>query len=57
MIQRIKYCDPEELRSDIIAEYSDEVVRELRAQLAAEIKKVTNRTASRIKSLRFFVNI
>ncbi|MGV9204238.1 MAG: hypothetical protein ACOC44_09520 [Promethearchaeia archaeon] len=51
---RIKYCDPEDLQSDIIAEYSDEVVRELRAQLAAEIKKITNRTASRSREYETF---
>lgn len=44
---RIKYCDEEELRSDIIAEYTDEVVRELRAQLASEIKAITDRMLSR----------
>ena len=51
---RIKYCDPEELQSDIIAEYSDEVVRELRGQLAAEIKEVTERLVSRSRGYEKF---
>ena len=51
---RIKYCNPEELQSDIIAEYSDEVVRELRAQLATEIKEVTKRTVSRSREYEKF---
>ena len=38
---RIKHCDPEELRSDVVAEYSEEIVRELRAKLAADVKKIT----------------
>ncbi|MBD3340613.1 MAG: hypothetical protein GF353_16010 [Candidatus Lokiarchaeota archaeon] len=51
---RIKYCDPEELQSDIIAEYSDEVVRELRAQLVAEIKDITERLVSRSRGYKKF---
>ncbi len=38
---RIKHCDPEELESDIIKEYTDEVMKELRAQLRADIKERT----------------
>ncbi len=47
---RIKYCNPEELSSDIVAEYSEEVVRELRAQLAMSVKTVTRlmQTRSRL---------
>ena len=38
---RIKHCEPEELESDIIKEYTDEVMKELRAQLRADIKERT----------------
>ncbi|KKN04724.1 hypothetical protein LCGC14_1094570 [marine sediment metagenome] len=38
---RIKHCDPEELESDIIKEYTDEVMKELRVQLRADIKERT----------------
>jgi len=51
---RIKYCDVEELQSDIIAEYSDEIVRELWAQLASEIKEITNRLVSRSRTYETF---
>jgi len=51
---RIKYCDVEELQSDIIEEYSDEIVRELRAHLASEIKDITNRMVSRSRSYEKF---
>ena len=37
---RIKYCTPEELASDIVAEYSEEVVRELRAELAEVVEMI-----------------
>jgi len=39
---RIKHCAPEELESDIIKEYTDEVVKELRAQLREDIKERTD---------------
>ena len=38
---RLKHCDPEELESDIVKEYTDEVMKELRAQLRADIKERT----------------
>ena len=38
---RLKHCDPEELESDIVKEYTDEVIKELRAQLRADIKERT----------------
>jgi len=44
---RILHCSPEELRSNIIAEYSEELVRELRIQLASDIKKMTEITLTR----------
>jgi hypothetical protein len=39
---RIKHCDPEELESDIVKEYTEEVINELRAQLRADIKERTD---------------
>ncbi|TFF92978.1 MAG: hypothetical protein EU544_06575 [Promethearchaeota archaeon] len=51
---RIKYCDVEELQSDIIEEYSDEIVRELRANLASEIKDITKRMVSRSRTYEKF---
>lgn len=40
-ILRLKHCTLEELKSDIIEEYSDEVVKRLRASLRSDIKKET----------------
>lgn len=51
---RIKYCDLEELQSDIIAEYSDEIVRELRVQLASKINDITKRMVSRSRTYEKF---
>lgn len=39
---RIKHCDPKELESDIIKEYTDEVMKELRTQLRDDIKERTD---------------
>lgn len=44
---RILHCSPEELRSNIIAEYSEEVVGQLRAELALDIKAMTEITLTR----------
>ena len=44
---RILHCSPEELRSNIIAEYSEELVKKLRIQLASDIKKMTEITLTR----------
>ena len=44
---RILHCSPEELRSNIIAEYSEELVKKLRKQLASDIKKMTEITLTR----------
>lgn len=51
---RIKNCDPEELRSDIIAEYSEEVVKELRAKLSADVKKMTELMLTRSRAYEKF---
>lgn len=46
---RIKHCTTEELKSDIVKEYSEELIKQLRAQLSESIKKstATRRTRSR----------
>jgi hypothetical protein len=44
---RILHCSPEELRSDIIAEYSEEIVKQLREELALDIKVMTEITLTR----------
>lgn len=38
---RILHCSPEELHSDIIKEYSEEIVKELRKELATNIKAMS----------------
>ncbi|TXT65279.1 MAG: hypothetical protein BAJALOKI1v1_450009 [Promethearchaeota archaeon] len=38
---RIKHCELEELASDIVMQYSNEVVKQLRAELDATIKEVS----------------
>ncbi len=46
---RIKHCTPEELKTDIVKEYSEEVIKQLRAELSKSIKQstATRRTRSR----------
>jgi hypothetical protein len=39
---RIKHCTPEELESNIIEEYTEEVVKRLRAKLDTDIKERTS---------------
>ena len=51
---RILHCSPEELRSNIIAEYSEELVKKLRVQLASDIKKMTEITLTRILEYKKF---
>jgi len=38
---RIKHCEPEELTSDIVSQYSEEVVRQLRVVLDSKIKDLS----------------
>ena len=38
---RLKHCSPEELDSDIILEYTEEILKELRAELLSDIKEMT----------------
>lgn len=40
-ILRLEHCEPEELKSDIIEEYSDEIVKRLRDELRSDIKNET----------------
>jgi len=44
---RIKHCYPEELESDIVKDYTEEVIKELRAQLRADIKERTDTWSTR----------
>ncbi|KKK45730.1 MAG: hypothetical protein Lokiarch_07120 [Candidatus Lokiarchaeum sp. GC14_75] len=46
---RIKHCTTEELESDIVKEYSEEIIKQLRAELSQSIKQstATRRTRSR----------
>jgi len=52
------HCSPEELRSDIVVEYSEEIVGQLRTELASDIKRMTEITLTRsLKYERFDVDI
>ena len=46
---RIKHCTTEELKSDIVKAYSEELIKQLRAELSESIKQstATRRTRSR----------
>ena len=44
---RIKHCTIEELESDIVEQYSEEIVRQLRAELRADIKEQTAKWRTR----------
>ncbi len=44
---RIKHCTIEELESDIVEQYSEEIVRRLRAELSADIKEQTAKWRTR----------
>lgn len=48
---RIKHCELEELASDIVLQYSEEVVKQLRAKLNAAIKEIT--AIGRARSKRY----
>ncbi len=51
---RIKYCAPEELQSDMVAEYCEEIVKELRAELALDIKRMTEIMLTRSREYEKF---
>ena len=44
---RIMHCSPEELQSNIIEEYSEEIIKQLRTELASDIKAMTEITLMR----------
>ena len=48
---RIKHCTPEELKTDIVKEYSEEVIKQLRAELSKSIKQST--ATRRTRSMRY----
>ncbi len=51
---RINHCELEELASDIVMQYSDEVVKQLRAELSAAIKEITAIGRARSKDYELF---
>ncbi len=55
---RIKHCELEELTSDIVLQYSEEVIRQLRAELSSNIKEITAMGRARSKFYeRFDVDV
>ncbi len=55
---RIKHCEQEELASDIVLQYSESVVKQLRAELSAAIKEITAMGRARSKRYeRFDVDV
>ena len=51
---RIKHCELEELASDIVLQYSESVVKQLRAELSAAIKEITAMGRARSKRYERF---
>ena len=55
---RIKHCELDELASDIVLQYSEEVVKQLRAELSSDIKEITAMGRARSKRYeRFDVDV
>ena len=55
---RILHCSPEELQSNIIAEYSEEIVKQLREELALDMKVMREVTLTwSLEHEKFDVNI
>ena len=55
---RIKHCELEELASDIVLQYSEEVVKQLRAELSSSIKEISAMGRARSKHYeRFDVDV
>ena len=55
---RIKHCELDELASDIVLQYSEEVVKQLRAELRSDIKDITAMSRARSKQYeRFDVDV
>lgn len=48
---RIKHCELDELASDIVSQYSEEVVKQLRTELSSSIKEIT--AIGRARSKRY----
>ena len=55
---RIKHCELDELASDIVLQYSEEVVKQLRAELSSSIKEISAMGRARSKRYeRFDVDV
>ncbi|MHA1724688.1 MAG: hypothetical protein ACTSXH_07575 [Promethearchaeota archaeon] len=54
-INESKNCERDEQASDIIFQYSEEVIRQLRNQLSAAILEISAICRARIKQFRVFV--
>ena len=55
---RIKHCELDELASDIVLQYSEEVVKQLRAELSSNIKEISAMGRARSKRYeRFDVDV
>ena len=48
---RIKHCELDELASDIVLQYSEEVIRQLQAELSSKIREIT--AMGRARSQRY----
>ena len=51
---RIKHCELDELASDIVLQYSEEIVKQLRAELISDIKEITAMGRARSKRYKRF---
>jgi len=51
---RIKHCELDELASDIVSQYSEEVMRQLRAELDSKIKEISAMGRARSKHYEWF---
>lgn len=51
---RIKHCEQDELGSDIVLQYSEEIVKQLRAELISNIKEITAMGRARSKRYKRF---
>ena len=51
---RIKHCELDELASDIVSQYSEEVIRQLREQLSSTIKEISAIGRARSKQYEQF---
>jgi len=51
---RIKHCELDELASDIVLQYSEEVVKQLRTELSSDIKEIAAMGRARSKHYERF---